>query len=99
MSPLVFQPPQPQLTPAEPQIWPPQCQSPMPIFNYIEKLQISNNLDDDLEDINNLIDTEVGVNNLQPMQDNAGHIMAQFQQQDMSNKIKVRLIELGSRNE
>ena len=41
----------------------PTCQSP--IFNYIEKLRLDDSLNDDLEDINNFIDTEVGVENLQ----------------------------------
>lgn len=63
-----------------------------PIFNYIEKLQISNSLDDDLEDINNLIDSDVGVQNLPQQNDFENcQLMAQIQQhqQDMNYKLKV----------
>ena len=71
-----------------------QCQSPIPIFNYIERLRLepeSNSLEDDLEDINNLIDTEVGVENLPQNEFDNNQLMAQFQQ-DMANKIKVQSI-------
>ncbi len=91
-APSVTASPQPQWPAQQPQQPGQRC--PSPIFNYIAKLQISNStLDDDLEDINNLIDTEVGVENL-PMQnefDNS-QIMATFQPQtgaDIANKIKV----------
>ena len=46
-------------------------------------------LDDDLEDINNLIDTEVGVENLRQNEFDNSQLMAQFHQQP-SNRIKVR---------
>merc|ERR1719414_482390 len=64
----------------QPQPWP-QCHSP--IFNYIEKLRLdeTNSLDDDLEDINNLIDTEVGVENLRQQQQNQfdnSHLMTEL---------------------
>ena len=67
------------------------CHSPIPIFNYIEKLRIdgeSNSLDDDLEDINNLIEEQVGVQNLPQNEFDNNQLMVQFQQ-DMANKIKV----------
>ncbi len=80
------------------QPWP-QCHSP--IFNYIEKLRLDEgtSLEDDLEDINNLIDTEVGVENLRQQQnqfDNS-HLMTELtssshqfnQPQPSSNRIKV----------
>ena len=73
-----------------------QCHSPIPIFNYIEKLRIdeSNSLDDDLEDINNYIVSEVGEENLVPQNEfDNNQLMVQFQQDmaaaDMANKIKV----------
>ena len=75
------------------QPWP-QCHSP--IFNYIEKLRLdeTNSLDDDLEDINNLIDTEVGVENLRQNEFDNSHLMVaahQFTGQQPSNRIKVTL--------
>ena len=81
---------QPPKQPQQP--WP-QCHSP--IFNYIEKLRLDESnhggsLDDDLEDINNLIDTEVGVENLRQNEFDNSQLMAQFQQQP-SNRIKVRI--------
>ena len=66
----------------------PTCQSP--IFNHIEKLRLDDSLNDDLEDINNLIDTEVGVENLQQNQYEDPSLLATFQcQQEPSSKIKV----------
>ena len=70
----------------------PTCQSP--IFNYIEKLRLDDSLNDDLEDINNLIDTEVGVENLQQNQYEdpaaAGLMVSTFRpQESSSSKVKV----------
>ena len=70
----------------------PTCQSP--IFNYIEKLRLDDSLNDDLEDINNLIDTEVGVENLQQNQYEdpaaAGLMVSSFRpQESSSSKVKV----------
>ena len=72
----------------------PTCQSP--IFNYIEKLRLDDSLNDDLEDINNLIDTEVGVENLQQNQyvedpaTAAGLMVSSFRPQESSStKVKV----------
>ena len=73
----------------QPPQWP-QCHSP--IFNYIEKLRLDD-LNDDLEDINNLIDTEVGVENLPQDEYDNSHLMAQFQHREMTNKIKVLQLE------
>ena len=65
-----------------------QCHSPIPIFNYMNKLRIDEpSTLDDLEDINSLIDTEVGVANLNQNEFENNQLMAQFQQ-DMA-KIKV----------
>ena len=65
-----------------------QCHSPIPIFNYMNKLRIDEpSTLDDLEDINSLIDTEVGVENLNQNEFENNQLMAQFQQ-DMA-KIKV----------
>jgi hypothetical protein len=65
-----------------------QCHSPIPIFNCIAKLRIDEpSTLDDLEDINSLIDTEVGVANLNQNEFENTQLMAQFQQ-DMA-KIKV----------
>ena len=62
------------------------------MFNYIEKLRLDDSLNDDLEDINNLIDTEVGVENLQQNQYEDPNLMASFQhQQETSSKVKVVL--------
>lgn len=67
----------------------PTCQSP--IFNYIEKLRLDDSLNDDLEDINNLIDTEVGVENLQQNQyvedpaTAAGLMVSSFRPQESSS--------------
>ena len=88
-SPLDSQQQQPQ----QPPPWP-QCHSP--IFNYIEKLRLdeTNSLDDDLEDINNLIDTEVGVENLRQNEFDNSHLMVaahQFSGQQPPNRIKVTL--------
>ena len=96
-SPLDSQQQQQQPQPQQP--WP-QCHSP--IFNYIEKLRLdeTTSLEDDLEDINNLIDTEVGVENLRQQQQNQfdnSHLMTelagtsshQFNPQPSSNRIKV----------
>ena len=77
----------------------PTCQSP--IFNYIEKLRLDDSLNDDLEDINNLIDTEVGVENLQQNQyvedpaTAAGLMVSSFRPQESSStKVKVeRLVK------
>ena len=82
-----------QQQPKQPPPWP-QCHSP--IFNYIEKLRLdeTNSLDDDLEDINNLIDTEVGVENLRQNEFDNSHLMVaahQFTGQQPSNRIKVTL--------
>ena len=70
-----------------------QCQSPIPIFNYIERLRLEdpNSLEEDLEDITNLIDTDVGLENLPQNEFDNNQLMAQFQQ-DMANKIKVQSI-------
>ena len=71
----------------------PTCQSP--IFNYIEKLRLDDSLNDDLEDINNFIDTEVGVENLQQNQyvedpTAAGLMVSSFRPQESSStKVKV----------
>jgi len=65
-----------------------QCHSPIPIFNYMNKLRIDEpSTLDDLEDINSLIDTEVGVENLNQNEFENNQLMAQFQQ-DMA-KIKI----------
>ena len=65
-----------------------QCHSPIPIFNCIAKLRLDEpSTLDDLEDINSLIDTEVGVANLNQNEFENNQLMAQFQQ-DMA-KIKV----------
>ena len=65
-----------------------QCHSPIPIFNCIANLRINEpSTLDDLEDINCLIDTEVGVANLNQNEFENNQLMAQFQQ-DMA-KIKV----------
>ena len=65
-----------------------QCHSPIPIFNCIANLNINEpSTLDDLEDINCLIDTEVGVANLNQNEFENNQLMAQFQQ-DMA-KIKV----------
>jgi hypothetical protein len=83
------------------------CHSP--IFNYIENLRLDetttlNSLDDDLDDINIIIDTEVGFENLPKREDEmqltkpSSTIMQQqhqglhiFQPVEINNKIKVCL--------
>ena len=79
---------------------PPQCHSP--IFNNIAKLRLDESscqsLEDTLEDINIMIDNDVGVDNL-PMEDidKATFMAAPFQMQDVpNNKIKVILGFKGS---